>query len=362
MFKYTGPWIIINKLPGSSYKIRHKIKNVVDKRHASHLSPFPLELMSFTPISGSDNEYGQIHKPITKDAFKSAGVTGFHPVQPFQSAFLNTSDIDEPIQFPSLSDLNDEIFPYEPGEKLILDESSYSDVSNSIEHLPVMTVPPPPAYQPPTPPTIQTLTVQIIQSVDKLFFLSIRTPNSTHHEWFLVRIALEDSMSLHPACLHDGKFLVDFYIRNPSDVRYNACNQRYWLEYYPKSNIFSPTQSETFHLVKPSQTSKQFARDSNLVPFQMWVYPLHKDTYIHGPFNFATINNRKTRDWISQTDWELLSKHSRMFHNEIPSTTLPTFSIHVDRSIHLKSFSNDSAAQVFSLAASPEFNPEQMYQ
>ncbi len=83
MFKYTGPWIIINKLPGPSYEIRHKIKNVVDKHHASHLSPFPLELMSFIPISGSDNEYGQIHKPIIKNAFKAAGVIGFDPVQPF---------------------------------------------------------------------------------------------------------------------------------------------------------------------------------------------------------------------------------------------------------------------------------------
>ncbi len=100
-------------------------------------------------------------------------------------------------------------------------------------------------------------------------------------------------MSLHPACLHDGKFLVNFYIQHPSDIRYNACNQRYWLEYYPKSNIFLPTQSKTFHLVKPSQTSEQFARYSNLVPFRMLVYPLHEDTYIHGTFNFATINNRK---------------------------------------------------------------------
>ncbi len=80
MLKNTGPWIIINKLTGSLYEIRHKIKNVVNKHRASHLSPFPLELMSFTPISGSDNEYGQIHKPIIKNAFKSAGVIGFDPV------------------------------------------------------------------------------------------------------------------------------------------------------------------------------------------------------------------------------------------------------------------------------------------
>ncbi len=84
MFKYMARGLLSTKFPGSLYEIRQKIKNVVNKRHASHLSPFPLELMPFTPISGSDNEYFRIHKPINKNAFKAAGVTGFDPVQPFQ--------------------------------------------------------------------------------------------------------------------------------------------------------------------------------------------------------------------------------------------------------------------------------------
>ncbi len=97
------------------------------------MSLFPLELTPFIPISSSDNEYSWIHKSINKDAFKAAGVTGFNPVQPFQSTFLTTSASDENIMFPSLSELNDEIFLYETGEKLVLDKSLHFDVSNSID-------------------------------------------------------------------------------------------------------------------------------------------------------------------------------------------------------------------------------------
>ena len=52
------------------------------------------------------------------------------------------------------------------------------------------------------------------------------------------------------------------------------------------------------------------------------------DTYICGPFEFAVINGRKTRDRISEDQWKLLVKHSDMFANEIPSLQLPDYSVH----------------------------------
>ena len=39
------------------------------------------------------------------------------------------------------------------------------------------------------------------------------------------------------------------------------------------------------------------------------------DTFIHGPFNFATINKRKSRDRISQTKWDILKSHCHLYHN-----------------------------------------------
>jgi hypothetical protein len=61
----------------------------------------------------------------------------------------------------------------------------------------------------------------------------------------------------------------------------------------------------------------------------------HSDTYIHGPFDFASINARKTRDRTSQSDWDILSKQTSMFHNPLPRFDLPSSSIHVNRGVHV---------------------------
>jgi hypothetical protein len=62
---------------------------------------------------------------------------------------------------------------------------------------------------------------------------------------------------------------------------------------------------------------------------------MHSDTYIQGPFDFATVNGRKTRDRISQSDWDVLAMHSSMFHNPIPWFDLPSYSIHVNCGVHI---------------------------
>jgi hypothetical protein len=46
-----------------------------------------------------------------------------------------------------------------------------------------------------------------------------------YHEWCLVRVAFNDSIGAYPSCLQMGRFLVDFYIMHPADIRYNATNQ-----------------------------------------------------------------------------------------------------------------------------------------
>jgi hypothetical protein len=40
MIKHTGPWRIIEKRAGSSYRIQHCKNDKIDKKHAAHLSPF----------------------------------------------------------------------------------------------------------------------------------------------------------------------------------------------------------------------------------------------------------------------------------------------------------------------------------
>jgi hypothetical protein len=61
----------------------------------------------------------------------------------------------------------------------------------------------------------------------------------------------------------------------------------------------------------------------------------HLDTYIHGPFEFATIRGCITCDRVSQDDWDVLCKHSLMFQNTLPRFDVPTYSIHVDPGAHV---------------------------
>jgi hypothetical protein len=44
-----------------------------------------------------------------------------------------------------------------------------------------------------------------------------------------------------------------------------------------------------------------------LVPFRRWLNLTYSDTYLHSPFDFATVNGRKTRDRISQANWDVLA-------------------------------------------------------
>ena len=58
-------------------------------------------------------------------------------------------------------------------------------------------------------------------------------PGTTTSEWYLVRVDLENTIRANPNAMQDGRFLVEFYVGHPADKRYNAINQRFWLEYHP---------------------------------------------------------------------------------------------------------------------------------
>ena len=115
-------------------------------------------------------------------------------------------------------------------------------------------------------------------------------------------------------------------------MRYNATNQRYWLQYSERDGIISGHLNA--HLITPSDTSEDRALRLHLRPVRCWVNLTHGDTYVHGPFEFAYVRGRKTRDRIDQPTWDALAAKSSMFSNPVPRCDLPTYSIHVDRGIH----------------------------
>jgi hypothetical protein len=227
---------------------------------------------------------------------------------------------------------------------------------DSISSLPVMYTGPPPAaltYSLPTIPALNILTRAIIQSRDRLFFISHSIGQNEAREWRLVQVAFDESMSSYLLCLQDGWFLLAFFICHPSDSRINAINQRYWLQYHTFSKLQSPLSSMETHLIKPSDTSVDYAIHHKLRPFCKWLNLTHLDTFIHGPFEFAAIHGRKTRDRISQVDWDVLKSHLDMFHNLIPPFDVPSYSIHVDRCAQIH-FHDAAISRQLILAASPD--------
>jgi hypothetical protein len=117
-----------------------------------------------------------------------------------------------------------------------------------------------------------------------------------------VQLMLELSVELLPSCMQTGKFLVDFYISHPADWRFNAVNQRFWLQYFRELDVLHPDQASETHLIRPLPPSAAHAICHHLVPAQKYVHLLHEDTFIHGPFDFAKVNNCKTRDQIREQD------------------------------------------------------------
>lgn len=110
-------------------------------------------------------------------------------------------------------------------------------------------------------------------------------------------------------------------------------NQRYWLHYHSSNDVAAPVDSARLHLIRPSGTSAQFACANGLVPLHLWINLTHESTYIHGPFDFATIRGRKTRDSISENDWLILLSRRSCYDNDPPKLDLPTFSVHDDRGL-----------------------------
>jgi hypothetical protein len=339
-FAFTGPWCITALLKGASYELEHCQKpGRKEKKHASVLSPYPLKLIPFQPVDGADTRYGQLDKPITAHPFKEAGIKGFSPIQPYQvTTNLAITDRCQTFYWPSLSELNEDVAPFlwESEDEL----RRYMD-ENTITPAPAFPIGPPPVspvHPIPAVPSIQLLVAAIVWSTDRLFFVSCKFSANNVREWRLAWVAFMDSMSLYPSCTLDGRFLFEFYICHPADWHDNAVNQRYWLQLHGVDDLRFPRQTSDTHLVRPSVTSDGYATRHKLMPFRKWLNICHQDTYIHGPFEFATIRGRKTGDRIALVDWDALALHSSAFCNPIPSFNVTTYSIHCDRGAHVPVF------------------------
>ncbi len=214
-YPFTGPWRSIVNLLGASYIIEHCSTKKREKWHASDLSPYPAELLPLHPLNGADNQYSQINKKILDNPYIQAGIKGFTPPTPFwvpsNFLFANTG-----LEFhrPTLAKLNKDLFLCH--WDLDTDLPKHQDDNEAIPSPGFYTGPPPstPTYTPDIPPA-NVLAQHIIASQDRLFFFSHAIGSGDVHEWRLIHVAFEATMSLYLSCLVDEHYLVDF-LSSPS--------------------------------------------------------------------------------------------------------------------------------------------------
>jgi hypothetical protein len=331
-YPFTGPWHIVAKLHGALYKLEHCSAKKREKKHASDLSPNPAKLILFQPLDGTNNQYGQLYWKIKEHPYMEAGIKGFTPPTPVAVPiqFLWARE-DLSFKWPTLAELNNELFP----DLSRPDMDKILKLDNSVVLIPGFhTGPNPsaPSCSVPMPPPANLLAQHIINIADKLFFISCKIAGSSEdiRKWRLVHIALATTMQTYPSCLNNGRYAVDFYNSHPSNFKYNAINQRFWLQYYSTDDLSGPCSSSNTHLICPSDTSKAYAKRHKLHLFHRFLNLTHTDLYIHGPFNFATVNGRKSRDCICNANWDILWSNTNMFHNLLPPSAVPTYSVHID--------------------------------
>ena len=105
-------------------------------------------------------------------------------------------------------------------------------------------------------------------------------------------------------------------------------------------------------MVRPTNQSEAYAKSEGLTPFSQWVRLTNADTFIAGPFNFAIVNGRKTKDRISAQQWKSLTKYKHLFTNETPCVKLPDYSVHCGQ-FHTSFVSEPINARIDALLALP---------
>jgi hypothetical protein len=285
------------------------------KKHGTDLYPCPQYIKPFPHVKSSDYQFGNIHKGITSHPYQNAAISEFNPATPWAAPAAYADLVMEP--FPSLTELDAgyDSWP-ESGNPFLHDETAFpcglrhkapiptTGYTNLASLDPATLSPLQLLSTSTTDRTFSKLVADIIGSNDKLFFIAHSPANQSRREWKLVQLDFITTMKLHPGCLQDGKFLVQYYIEHFNDSSVDLADKRYWLEYHSHEN--HKTLGVQYHLIPPSALSEEIARTRSLVPYREWVYLSKNENVIHGPFNFSNVHNRKTRDRISVQDWNLL--------------------------------------------------------
>ena len=131
-----------------------------------------------------------------------------------------------------------------------------------------------------------------------------------------MRINLDLSMIKHSKCLQDGRFIAEFYTHHVQDNTLDWMSKIFWLEYHKSDRV--KRLSEKYYLLPPTDISVKQASLKNLVPYREYIQFGDPSVLIHGPFQFAKLNGRKTRDRISVDDCNILQSERAKYDDSPP--------------------------------------------
>ena len=300
----------------------------------------PKSLIHHQPIQSSDHKFSEINKKSIDNPFSQAHIQGYLPTNPWEAAKAATSQLDKSTvlmessipSFPSVAQLDSEYDSWpESGNPFttteISDESQNqgtsitssqgtTNINNSTDSTVHHSALPTRISAPPTYQSFSSLIQSIIMSEDKLFFIAYRNPNESRKEWKLVQLDFKLSIQQYPNCLQDGKFIFNFLIQHPKDKDVAYPHKRFWIEYH---KVLTPKHLHTqYHIIQPSDISPKIADNQNLIPYREWINIKDQSILINGPFNFSTLNQRKTRDKIDIREWQILQQSYQLYDNEKP--------------------------------------------
>ena len=327
-FQSTGPWIVVTDLKNGSYELQSiKNKNKIEKQHASNLDLCPSYFLPQQPLIGTDNSYSQINKDIQHNRFKHAGINEkpandkdnlratFQPdFQALASEIATTLPT-----IPSSEQLNDSSQASNSANDVISnnDDVEEGNIQNSSQLQPRKFEKTTLESQQPQH-ILSILIPKLISSQDKLFFISHAYKHHRRREWKLVQLDLKATMEFNPTALTDGKFLVKYLIAHPHDSEYKVSQQRFWPHYH-KKGLAMDDFTTSVKFIRPAPESDVVATKHNLTQVRFWVKLDDPSVYIHGPFEFAIVNGRKTVDKIDEKDWKILKANSDKYHDDGPS-------------------------------------------
>jgi hypothetical protein len=255
----------------------------------------------------------------------------------------------------SLSEINNNLFLF---HWLFKEECKQYFDDNLVSSLPVMNVGPPPSattYDTPMIPSISSLTTAII-----IIITGARTSYSPFLNWLApMRLKNGDFSGLLSRnlcqCIHCvykmGGFLSNFI---------SATLQTLGTWWSINAFGFNTIQTASFG------NDCLWQRLILFVHQLLWLTTLPAISYLHSkngwtwcietlsftaPLNFSLSKATRQQDHVSQTDWKVLKLQCNMVHNPLLNLDVPSYSIHVDRVMHVL-FHNTVIARQLILMAS----------